>query len=83
MVPEKLKRTFILSLGGSLIVPNGGIDLKFLKNFEKFIRKKVAQSCHFFIVTGGGATARNYINAASKICDSTLTDDDRELLSND
>lgn len=54
----------IISLGGSLIVPNGGIDVKFLSGFNKFIRKKVAQNRRFFIVVGGGKTARHYRDAA-------------------
>lgn len=74
------KKTFILSLGGSLIVPNGGIDIKFLKKFERFIRKKVAQGCHFFIVTGGGATARHYRDAASEICGKRITHEDLDWL---
>lgn len=77
---KKSRKRFILSLGGSLIVPNGGIDTIFLKQFEKFIRKKVAQGCHFFIVTGGGTTADHYIKAASKVCGAKLKDDDRDWL---
>jgi len=75
--PEK---TFILSVGGSLIVPNGGIDVDFLKNFEKYIRKKVAQGCHFFIVTGGGATCRHYRDAAAEVCKDRITKDDLDWL---
>jgi len=79
MIKEHNKR-YIVSLGGSLIVPNGGIDTMFLIKFEKYIRKKVAQGCHFFIVTGAGVTGRHYIDAATKVCDHTLTDDDRDWL---
>lgn len=77
---QKDNKRFILSLGGSLIVPNGGIDIKFLSRFEKFIRKKVAQGCHFFIVSGGGATARHYRDAASKICGKKITNEDLDWL---
>jgi len=77
---KKDNKRFVLSLGGSLIIPNGGIDVKFLKEFEQFIRKKVAQGCRFFIVTGGGALARQYIQGATNICDSSLTDHDRDWL---
>lgn len=74
------KKIFVLSLGGSLIVPNGGIDIKFLSLFEKFIRKKVAQGCHFFIVTGGGSTARHYRDAAAKVCGKKVTNEDLDWL---
>lgn len=57
----------VLSLGGSLVVPNGGIDKKFLSEFNAFIRKKVTQGYRFFIVVGGGATARHYIETARAI----------------
>jgi len=48
-------------------VPNGGIDTAYLFQFNKFIREKIAQKWRFFIVVGGGATARYYIEAAKKI----------------
>ncbi|KKS97955.1 MAG: uridylate kinase, uridylate kinase [Candidatus Gottesmanbacteria bacterium GW2011_GWA2_43_14] len=57
----------VISLGGSLVVPNGGIDTRFLKEFNMFIRQKIARGWRFFIVVGGGATARHYIDSAREI----------------
>lgn len=54
------QQSFILSLGGSLIVPNGGIDTKFLGAFNAFIRRHIQNGRRFFIITGGGATTRHY-----------------------
>ncbi len=71
-------KTFVISLGGSLIVTQKGIDWKFLKNFRKLILKQVKQNKKFFLVAGGGATARNYIEAADKII--KVTNDDRDWL---
>lgn len=79
MIHKDGKR-YILSLGGSIIVPNGGIDIKFLKSFEKYIRKKVAQGCRFFIVTGGGATCRHYQKAAAGVAGKKITNDDLDWL---
>lgn len=57
----------VISLGGSLIVPPSGIDTTFLSAFSIFIRKKVAQGQRFFIVCGGGSTARQYIQGAKSV----------------
>ncbi len=65
----------IISVGGSLIVPNGGIDTKFLSKFNEFIRKHVKKGKTFFIVAGGGKTARHYIEAGRKIIGNITTDD--------
>ncbi len=59
-------QTIVISLGGSLIVPNGGIDTKFISEFNRYIRNKIAKNWRFFIVVGGGSTARHYIEAARK-----------------
>lgn len=53
----------VLSLGGSLIVPDK-IDYDFLKRFKKVILKN--KNKKFIIVVGGGSTARKYINALAK-----------------
>jgi uridylate kinase len=65
MTIEKGKTT-IISLGGSLIVPNG-IDSDFLSDFKKLIVQKVEEGHKFILVTGGGMTARNYIEAIGEI----------------
>jgi len=69
----------IISLGGSLVVPNGGMDMKFLTAFNAFIRDKVANNWRFFIVVGGGSTARHYIDAAKEIS-GNITDWDLDYL---
>lgn len=57
----------VISLGGSLVVPNGSIDSTYLAHFSAFIRKQIAAGRRFFIVIGGGAIARLYIDAARKV----------------
>ena len=52
----------VLSVGGSLIVP-GEIDVEFLTGFRSFILDKVRRGFSFFIITGGGHTARQYQEA--------------------
>jgi uridylate kinase len=57
----------ILSIGGSLIVPSGGPDTEFLNRLKKMILAGVKAGRKFVIVTGGGKTARHYIDAAVKV----------------
>ena len=54
------KKVIVLSLGGSMIIPDK-INLKFLKEFRETILKNT-KKYKFVIVCGGGKTARNYIN---------------------
>ncbi len=58
--------TYLISLGGSIIVPNE-INLKFLKGFKQLILKRLKRGDRFIIVTGGGMTARRYQRAAKTI----------------
>lgn len=55
------KKVIVLSLGGSLIIPEQ-VDLKFLKKFRKIILRNT-KSHKFLIACGGGSVARKYISA--------------------
>jgi uridylate kinase len=70
------KREYVVvSVGGSLIVPDE-IDTTFLTNFRELILKKTNDGLSFFIITGGGRTARRYQEAAHAV----LGDSDPEDL---
>lgn len=72
--------TFVLSLGGSLVVPNGGIDTRFLIAFNTFIRNQISsKKRRFFIVVGGGATTRHY-QAAARAVHGTIENDDLDWI---
>lgn len=55
-----------MSVGGSLIVPDG-IDVEFLTNFKTLILEKVQRGFTFSIIAGGGKTARRYQEAAHAV----------------
>ncbi len=58
-----MKEILVISVGGSLIVPDT-IDTDFLSKFKKII---LNQNKKFIIICGGGKTARRYQEAARKI----------------
>lgn len=70
----------LLSLGGSLVVPDGGVDTAFLSEFNLLIRKWVDLGYGFIIVVGGGKLARNYRDAGKEIIGQELTVDDLDWL---
>ena len=72
----------VMSIGGSLIVPNGGINTDFLIKLNKFIREKLAEdeNRQFFLVIGGGRIARHYIDAGRKVIGHELTADDLDWI---
>lgn len=60
---RKQQRDYVVvSVGGSLIVPDK-IDTTFLKQFRSFVLGQIDRGVSFFIITGGGATARRYRDA--------------------
>lgn len=64
---KKNKPLFVVSLGGSLIAPDGGVDVDFLKQFRDLVLGEIKNGSRFIIVTGGGRTARRYIDAARRL----------------
>ncbi|MDP3764989.1 MAG: UMP kinase [Nanoarchaeota archaeon] len=60
-----MSKIIILSLGGSLIFPDG-LDKKFLTNFKNVILKYIKKRYKFVIICGGGKLARNFQQVASK-----------------
>lgn len=59
------KKVIVLSLGGSLIIPED-ININYLLNFKKIILQNTSKY-KFVIVCGGGSIARKYINSLRKI----------------
>lgn len=63
---EKTKERVVVSVGGSLIVPDG-IDTDFLSRFKTLILEKIQKGFTFSIIAGGGRTARRYQDAAQTV----------------
>ena len=59
-----MKDVWVISLGGSRIVPDD-VDDKFLLDFKKLIDSH--RDKKFVVVTGGGSSARRYISALRKL----------------
>lgn len=63
---KKKTKSIVLSLGGSLVVPDR-INLQFLRKFKKFVLKHLERGRKFIIVVGGGKVCRRYQSALTKI----------------
>ncbi len=59
-----MKDTWVISLGGSRIIPDD-VDYVFLRKFKELIDKYKDKK--FVVVCGGGRTARRYISALKKL----------------
>jgi uridylate kinase len=70
-------KIIVISLGGSLIVPNE-VDWKFLKKFKDLIINLIQKNYRFVIITGGGNTARKYQAASLKV--GVLDSEDRDWI---
>lgn len=63
------QETIILSIGGSLIVPDA-VDKSFLNDLHTFITEQTTDYGRSFIITpGGGRTSRTYVSALVKFTD--------------
>lgn len=67
----------ILSLGGSLLVPDG-IDREFVQKLKALVIAHIERGYTFILVVGGGKTARKYIDSAAEVTE--ITDDDKDWL---
>lgn len=76
------KKKIVISVGGSLIYPNEGVDTAFLKKLNSFVREELAKEKNrqFFLVVGGGKIARHYRDAGSEIVGHELTSDDLDWI---
>lgn len=57
---------YVISVGGSLIVPEE-IDTLFLSSFKQFIVKRIEKGDRFILIAGGGKTCRKYQAAAAEV----------------
>jgi len=60
------KETIVISVGGSLIVPDQ-IDTDFLQNLRTFVISQTHKGASLILIAGGGRTARNYQKAAGTV----------------
>ncbi len=76
------RKRIIISVSGSLIVPNGGIAEGYLAKLNKFIRKQLTDDPkrQFFLVIGGGSVARHYIDAGREVLKHELSAEDLDWL---
>src|SRR3989344_3734192 len=61
-----MKKTVVISLGGSMIINGNGVQTAFLKKFRAIIQRESRNGLSFIIVCGGGNTTRAY-QAAGRI----------------
>ncbi|MBI3623306.1 UMP kinase [Candidatus Pacearchaeota archaeon] len=64
------KKVVVLSLGGSLIIPEE-VNINFLKKFKEVLEKN-SNKYKFVVVCGGGSVARKYIDGLKAAGKSTM-----------
>jgi len=76
------REKIVISVGGSLIVPDGGIDFKFLQELDAFVREQLTEDKNrqFFLIVGGGEIARHYRDAGRTVVGHKLSNDDMDWL---
>ena len=71
-----MKNAFVISLGGSVFVPQTAVDVGYLRCFRVFLKKQIKKSNKFVLVVGGGGVCREYQAAAVKIAKASQNDRD-------
>ncbi len=76
------RNRIVVSVGGSLIHPQEGVSVSFLKKLNNFVRSeiKLDPNIQFFLVVGGGKIARNYRDAGRLVLGHELSADDLDWL---
>jgi uridylate kinase len=69
----------VLSLGGSIVSLQNGVNVDFLKKFKRLIESRVEKGDRFIIVVGGGSLARQYASKAEEI-NKKIKIDDKDYL---
>jgi uridylate kinase len=77
LITMPTNETIVMSVGGSLIVPDQ-IDTAFLGKLKDFIQTETAAGRRFIIIAGGGKTARRYQDAAAEVA--TLQNEDLDWM---
>lgn len=75
----QIANPIVISVGGALISPSGGLDIKFLTDLNTLIRKQVSAGQRFLLIAGGGKTCRDYRDAGKAIIQ-TISNDDLDWL---
>lgn len=76
------KNKIVLSVGGSLLVPESGLSVSFLTNLNILIRKELKKdpNSQFFLIVGGGRIARQYRDVGREVVGHALSSDDQDWL---
>ncbi len=61
-----MKNPTIISLGGSLVAPDG-VDTAFVSTFRTLIQKRITLGESFIVIVGGGKVCRRYQEAAREL----------------
>jgi uridylate kinase len=65
----------VVSLGGSIMVPEG-IDVEFIKRFRELVRRLLTDDYRLVLITGGGKICRRYQEAARALGNQESVDQD-------
>lgn len=66
----------IISIGGSVIFPDTGINTQYLKEFTRTVREKIAtQNKRFFIFVGGGHVTKEYQYTSERVIGKVKSED--------